>query len=405
MMSSQRRAIALRERRSVEPLGRQDATTAFGSSIVDQKSASLMIDRFQMEGVLPDAEIKQLIREDVIESDSPILPKQIQPASLDLRLGDKAYRVRASFLPGKNDTVRNRIEKLKLYEFSLSEGAVLDPGAVYIIELKERANFSKTLGLQGRTNPKSSTGRLDVLTRVICDNGESFDTIDKSYDGPLYAEIAPRTFSIKVQEGSSLTQLRLHYNNRYLDSAELLSLHESARIIDQESPSVSEGGVILSVDLCSPDDGIVGYRARRHAAPIDIDKVSEYEVDDFWELIPSKHSRDSGLILDPQEFYILASKEKIQIPPGYAAEMVPVDPMMGEFRVHYAGFFDPGFGLCKAVLEIRSHEVPFLLEHGQPVGSLVFEKLAGKSVRNYGRQIGSHYQSQNLWLSKHFKRQ
>ena len=351
----------------------------------------------------------------------PFAPDQIQPASLDLRLGAIAYRVRASFLPGPGTTVAQRIAELKLHEFSLASGAVLETNCVYIVPLIE--SLALPADVAAAANPKSSTGRLDVFTRVIADETRGFDRIAGGYHGPLYAEISPKTFPVLVREGSRLSQLRLRRGAASLGADALRALHASERLVDR-TEAVMGDGVAVSIDLSGTphrrDDGqsngrgaghaegIVGYRAKRHTAVIEVERRGAYEVADFWEPIAAR--ADKSLILDPDEFYILASNEAVQVPPDYAAEMVPFDPLVGEFRVHYAGFFDPGFGYAgaggtgaRAVLEVRSREVPFILEHGQIVGRLVYEKMLARPDQLYGQGIGSNYQAQGLKLSKHFR--
>src|SRR5690349_17478451 len=280
-----------------------------------------------------------------ILSENPFVPDQIQPASLDLRLGEVAYRVRASFLPGRT-TVAQRIDELKLHEVSLTDGAVLETGCVYIVPLLE--SLALPDGISAAANPKSSTGRLDVFTRVIADETRGFDQIHAGYHGPLYAEISPRTFPVLVREGSRLSQIRFRHGHALLDADALRALHTRERLVDAANVDVSEGiavGVDLSGTLVSPAGGkaagIVGYRAKRHTGLIDVERRGGYAVADFWEPIQARPEKT--IILDPNEFYILASKEAVQVPPDYAAEMVPFDPLVGEFRVHYAGFFDPGF--------------------------------------------------------------
>ncbi len=357
------------------------------------------------KGILPDRMIAALARAGGILPAAEFAPDQIQPASLDLRLGDVAYRVRASFLPGSS-TVAKRIDDLKLHEVALGDGAVLETGCVYIVPLLE------SLALPGEisaaANPKSSTGRLDVFTRVIADEIRGFDRIAAGYHGPLYAEISPRTFPVLVREGSRLSQIRFRRGSALLDATALRELHARERLVDSDEADVSEG-VAVGVDLSGiGPGGLVGYRAKRHTGLIDVERRAGYTVLDFWE--PMQARPDKSLILDPNEFYILASKEAVQVPPDYAAEMVPFDPLVGEFRVHYAGFFDPGFGYAgaggkgaRAVLEVRSREVPFILEHGQIVGRLVYEKMLARPDTLYGQGIGSNYQAQSLKLSKHFK--
>ena len=362
--------------------------------------------RLTEPGILPDHMIRALADDGAIIPAADFVPGQIQPASLDLRLGDIAYRVRASFLPGRGATVADRIEDLKLHEIALGDGAVLETSCVYIVPLIESLALPEDIA--AAANPKSSTGRLDVFTRVIADEMRGFDRIRAGYHGPLYAEISPRTFPVLVREGSRLSQIRFRHGHPQMDADELAALHETERLVDEADADVSEG-VGLGVDLLGfGADGLVGYRAKRHTGLIDVDRRAGYDVGEFWEPIAAR--RDESLILDPGEFYILASKQAVQVPPDYAAEMVPFDPLVGEFRVHYAGFFDPGFGYAgaggqgaRAVLEVRSREVPFILEHGQLVGRLVYERMASRPDQLYGQGIGSNYQAQNLKLSKHFR--
>jgi dCTP deaminase len=357
------------------------------------------------KGILPDRMIRTLAEEGGILPAADFVPGQIQPASLDLRLGEVAYRVRASFLPGRGVTVARRIDQLKLHEISLGDGAVLETGCVYIVPLMESLALPDMVAASA--NPKSSTGRLDVFTRVIADATQGFDRIEAGYHGPLYAEISPKTFPVLVREGSRLSQIRFRCGDAALDAEALSELHQAERLVDDDDADVSEGiGVGVDLEGFGPD-GLVGYRAKRHTGLIDVDRRAGYTVADFWEPIAA---RGKQLILDPDEFYILASKEAVQVPPDYAAEMVPFDPLVGEFRVHYAGFFDPGFGYAgaggqgaRAVLEVRSREVPFILEHGQIVGRLIYEKMLDRPDTLYGGTIGSNYQAQGLKLSKHFR--
>ena len=357
------------------------------------------------KGILPDRMIAALAADGGILSENQFVPDQIQPASLDLRLGDVAYRVRASFLPGRT-TVARRIDELKLHEVSLTDGAVLETGCVYIVPLLESLALPDEIS--AAANPKSSTGRLDVFTRVIADETRGFDRVEAGYHGPLYAEISPRTFPVLVREGSRLSQIRFRRGHALLGAEALRSLHSRERLVDGDNADVSEG-VAVGVDLSGlGPGGLVGYRAKRHTGLIDVERRAGYAVLDFWE--PMQARPDKSLILDPNEFYILASKEAVQVPPDYAAEMVPFDPLVGEFRVHYAGFFDPGFGYAegkapgaKAVLEVRSLDIPFILEDGQIVGRLVYDRLTEIPDQLYGERIGSHYQAQGLKLSKHFR--
>lgn len=360
-------------------------------------------------GILPAGEIEALCQAGGIVPGQPLATGQIQPASLDLRLGATAYRIRASFLPGPEARVADKLAGLKLHEISLAEGAVLETGCVYLVPLQE--SLALPPDLAAAANPKSSTGRLDIFTRVIADRAREFDQIPAGYAGPLYVEISPRTFSVLVREGSRLSQLRLRRGDAGVLPEEMLRLQAETGLVTggDASAVINDGrGITLSVDLAGDDAGLVGYRAKRHAGLIDIDKAGACDPADFWDAV---HVRgDRRIILDPDEFYILASREAVQIPPDYAAEMVPYDPLVGEFRVHYAGFFDPGFGAreagghgARAVLEVRSHEVPFILEHGQIIGRLVYERMAARPRALYGTELGSNYQRQGLKLSKHFK--
>lgn len=360
----------------------------------------------RQSGILPDQDIKALFDSGALASARPLDADQIQPASLDLRLGEKAFRVRASFMPGANHSVRDKLETYKLHEIDLREGAVLETGCVYIVPLLETLSLSRDVAASA--NPKSSTGRLDIFTRVMTDNGVEFDKIVHGYHGELFLEVSPRTFPIVVRTGSRLSQIRFRTGHALLDGASLSALHQDEVLVADDTPNITDNGIALSVDLKGNKDGLVGYRGKRHTAVIDVDKRNAHEILDFWE--PVYVRERSELILDPDEFYILVSREAVHVPPDYAAEMTPFDPLVGEFRVHYAGFFDPGFGHSaaggtgsRAVLEVRSHEVPFVLEHGQIIGRLVYEHMLKKPSALYGADLKSNYQAQGLKLSKHFK--
>ncbi len=366
-------------------------------------------------GVLPRQDIRKLVQRDMIRSMAdPIKETQYQPASLDLRLGSKAYRVRASFLPGREKSVGQALNDLTQDVISLDHGAVLERNCVYVVELMEALDGLPPT-ISAFANPKSSTGRLDIFTRLIADRAEVFDTVAGGYSGRLYAEISPSSFSVKVRKGSRLNQLRFRRRASNQEEAsgfrvsdkELRDIHKRTALVDGE-PNI-RNGLVFSIHLAGTHLGeTIGYQAQRFTDVIDVDRVGEYAIDDFWTPIPAKSNK--RLILDPHQFYILASKEKLHIPPSYAAEMAPIDPTMGEFRVHYAGFFDPGFGVSsggmpgsRGVLEVRSHEVPFLLEDGQVVGRLAFERMAAEPDALYGAIGTSNYQGQSLKLSKHFK--
>tara|TARA_R110000868_G_scaffold120773_5_gene320636 strand:- start:3045 stop:4109 length:1065 start_codon:yes stop_codon:yes gene_type:complete len=332
-------------------------------------------------GILPDHQLKALFDQGVISADVPPDAMQIQPASIDLRLGNKAWRLRASFLPGPGMTVMDRLaDDLLMHTVDLRGGAVLETGCVYLAPLQESLRLPE--GLSAAMNPKSSTGRIDVFTRVITDNGVAFDQAPLGYEGPLYAEICPRTFSILAHEGDRLSQIRFRRG-----------AHETLR------------DLTVSVDLAGFDNGIVGYRARRHAGLVDLKQIGGHDSARFWEPL---RAPDRRLVLDPGEFYILASREDVSIGLDEAAEMAPIAPEIGEFRAHYAGFFDPGFGIAetggtgsRAVLEVRGHDVPFILDHGQAIARLVYEPMFERPTAAYG-SIASNYQAQGLKLSKFF---
>jgi dCTP deaminase len=357
-------------------------------------------------GILPSHILKREIRaKRLIVSTEELNENQIQPASLDLRLGSVAHRVRASFLPGAESTVEEKLTRVAMHTIDITGGAVLEAGCVYVIPLLERLELRDRIS--GIANPKSSTGRLDVFTRLITDQAQAFDKVASGYRGPLYAEITPRTFPILVRKGTRLNQLRLRHGSPQPSDAELRRLHAMSPLVDH-APDIDDG-LSLSVDLRGRDgDMLVGWRAKRHTAVIDLDRDRLLDPLDYWDPV---HARNAmSIVLDPEEFYILVSREAVAIPPDYAAEMVPFDPLVGEFRVHYAGFFDPGFGFepgmtpsARAVLEVRSREVPFILEHGQTIGRLVFERLTDPAPEIYGLGIGSNYQRQGLKLSKHFR--
>lgn len=357
------------------------------------------------DGIQSAEGIARLAQAGAIRSALPLAPDQIQPASLDLRLARRAYRVRASFLPGPAREVRDQLDALTLHAIDLTPGAVLETGCVYIAELQESLALPRELA--AATNPKSSTGRIDVFTRVIADRAREFDAVEAGYRGPLYAEISPRTFPVLVRPGVRLSQIRFRKGEARLPDRDLLELHRSDRLVTSAEPSIQDG-VAISVDLAGFGPGeLLGYRAKRHTGLVDVDKIAGYRAADFWEPLHAEGAR--SLILDPGQFYILASKEAVHVPPDYAAEMVPFDPLVGEFRVHYAGFFDPGFGHAgaggegaRAVLEVRSRDVPFILEDGQIVGRLVYERMAERPRVLYGAGAGSNYQAQGLKLSKHF---
>ena len=356
-----------------------------------------------MTGVIPSQDIEAMIAAGQIAASPEPLPDQIQPASLDLRLGTVAYRVRASFLAGHGCRVADRLAEFEMHRVDLTQGAVLEKGCVYVVPLME--NLALPEGIQAVANAKSSTGRLDLLTRTITDGGTEFDRIPQGYHGPLYAEICPRSFSVLVRPGMRLNQIRFRAGQSVLSDAELTALHRVSPLVDGEA--VIDDGLGFSVDLRPASGNLVGYRAKPHTGVIDLDRIGQYDPAEYWEDVRSDNGQ---IILDPGAFYILVSREAVSIPPAYAAEMAPYLAMVGEFRVHYAGFFDPGFGHdaaggagSRGVLEVRCHEAPFVLEHGQIVGRLVYERMRAEPAQLYGRGIASNYQGQGLKLSKHFR--
>ncbi|XDZ65525.1 2'-deoxycytidine 5'-triphosphate deaminase [Alphaproteobacteria bacterium LSUCC0684] len=366
-------------------------------------------------GILAASQLEEAVAAGIIRPGRPITTGQIQPASIDLRLGARAWRIKASFLPGEGVSVAAKLDAMAMHEIDLSDGAVLEKGCVYIARLEESLDLPA--GLSAFANPKSSTGRLDVFTRMIADGATEFETAPQGYSGPLYAEISPRTFSILARQGSRLSQLRLRQGESRISDAEMQRLQEEIGLVHGGGLNGRDirDGVPLSVDLSGRANpsipGLVGWRARKHAGLIDVDRPGAYPVAAYWEKVTTQDLSGGGLVLNPDEFYILVSRECVTVPPAYAAEMSAYDTRVGEFRAHYAGFFDPGFGMAelgaprtRAVLEVRSHDVPFLIEEGQTVCRLVYEPLSAVPETLYGAAgSGSHYQAQGLQLAKHFQ--
>ena len=361
-------------------------------------------------GILPSQDISNLIARGNISATPVINPDHIQPASLDLRLGDMAHRVRASFLPGPNSTVEAKIRELRMTRVDLTGAPVFEKDCVYIIPLVEELNLPENIS--GKANPKSTTGRLDIFTRLITDYGTEFDRVPPGYKGKLYAEVVSRTFTVALRAGMRLSQLRFVQGNpRSSDSAIRGLDREEPLVYEEDSPGKArvERGLRITINLEGADGEIIAYKAKRYAPAIELDKINFYATEEFWEV--RHQNANKSLILEPGDFYILASKERVSVPPEFAAEMVPFDPSDGEFRIHYAGFFDPGFGHgsgdikgTPAVLEVRAHEVPFLMEHGQLVGRLNYMPLLSRPHKIYGTNIGSSYQHQALTLSKQFRK-
>ena len=365
------------------------------------------------DGILSSDQIKEAFAAGYLRAQTDVIEGQIQPASLDLRLSSKAWRIQTSFLPGAQATVADKLEKLALHEIDLSDGAVLERGCVYLVELQE--SLALPQHLCALANPKSSTGRVDVFTRLITDGAIEFESVPHGYQGPLYAEISPRTFSVLVRPGTRLSQLRLRAGHAVLDDEALADVQQTETLVKLADGQVGQAnishGVGLSVNFEPEDEsGLIGWRARKHAGLIDMDKPATLPRTQFWERVTTDDLVAGGLVLNPDEFYILASREYVCVPENYAAEMSAYDTRAGEFRAHYAGFFDPGFGIgakgaehTRAVLEVRSHDVPFLIEHDQIVCRLVYETMSERPDWLYGQSgSGSNYQAQSLKLAKYF---
>ena len=368
---------------------------------------------FREEGILPAQEIRELIGNGKIRSSLGISEDQVQPASIDLRLSDKAYRIKASFLPTGNSLIEPKIKQLSVEEVDLTRPALLERGNVYIAKATE--SLSLPHDLEAKANPKSTTGRLDVFTRLLTEGQQIFESVPKAYSGDLYVEIFPRTFSIIVQAGTKLNQLRFYRGDPKIDDEQVRKLAQKRPIVyeddgNAEKPVIRDG-LRITIDLAGRAGDVVAYKGRKTDTPIDLSRAGAYNVEEFWDRFYSRDVR-GGLVLNPGDFYLLASKERVGVPPDYAAEMESYDPSIGEFTVHYAGFFDPGFGFgqsgeikgTKAVLEVRAHEVPILLEDRREIGRLIYHKMADRPDKVYGSGIGSSYQQQQLALSKQFKK-
>ena len=368
----------------------------------------------RLDGVWPSQWIHKAVEDGLVLADTPVDERAVQPASLDLRLGDVAYRLRCSFLPGSN-LVEERLKSFVVGpEIDLADGAILERNRPYLIPLQER--LALPMRLRAKANPKSSTGRLDVFTRVITDRAFRFDEIRKGYEGRLYLEVVPRSFTVMVRSGLALNQLRLISGNAQVSDAEIRQVHNTDGILFRNGAALdrrdvrAHGGLFVGLDLTTRDSDAVGYRARLNSDLIDMALVNHYDPAHYWDpVVPETGNR---VVLEPEQFYLLISDEAIRIPPNLAAEMTAFDPTSGELRTHYAGFFDPGFGYdddllrgagSRAALEVRAHDVPFMVEHRQRVCKLTFERMAEEPSVLYGRALRSHYQGQESTLSKHFR--
>jgi dCTP deaminase len=390
-------------------------STSNQSQIAFENGPELPADEGQTRttGILPSQEISNLIARGNISASPAINSDHIQPASLDLRLGDMAHRVRASFLPGPNSTVEAKIKELRMTRVDLTGAPVFEKDCVYIIPLVEELNLPENIS--GKANPKSTTGRLDIFTRLITDYGTEFDRVPPGYKGKMYAEVVSRTFTVALRAGMRLSQLRFVQGNPVAGDRTIRELNQEEPLVymdEEDSPGKArlQRGLRITINLEGTEAGeVIAYKAKRYAPAIELDKINFYPTEEFWEVRHQNASK--SLILEPGDFYILASRERVRVPPDFAAEMVPFDPSDGEFRIHYAGFFDPGFGYgssdikgTRAVLEVRAHEVPFLMEHGQLVGRLNYMPLLSRPHKIYGTNIGSSYQHQALTLSKQFRK-
>jgi dCTP deaminase len=368
------------------------------------------------KGVLPSQRLREAVSSEWMTAGDWRIPREsIQPASVDVRLGEHAWALRCSFLPDSESTVEEKIEDLAFDRIDLRDGATLERDRPYLVPLIEELRLPEEI--RAKTNPKSSTGRLDVFTRVLTDRSHRFDEIAAGYNGKLYLEIVPRTFAIRVKTGLALNQVRLLSGDARLSDEELVTLHRESPLLYLDSGPLSEDelsladGLFLSLDVSGPEDSIVGYRAKKNSLPIDLTQVGALKWRDYWEPVhPEKRGR---IVLEPEVFYLLLSAERVSIPPAYAAEMLAYDPTAGELRTHYAGFFDPGFGYSangaargsRAALEVRARDVSFMVEHRQPVCKLAFERMAEEPDVLYGADVGSNYQGQETMLSKHFVEQ
>ena len=368
------------------------------------------------KGVLPSQRLRDaVLREWIVAGAWRIPPESVQPASVDLRLGDHAWALRCSFLPDSNSTVEEKIEGLAFEKIDLRDGVTLERDRPYLVPLIEQLRLPEKI--RAKANPKSSTGRLDVFTRVLTDRNHRFDEIASGYRGTLYLEVVPRSFAIRVKTGLALNQVRLISGDARLNDEELLALHQKRPLLYLDSHPVRESelsladGLFLSLEVSESTESIVGYRAKKNSLPIDLTQAEGLRWQDYWE--PVRPEAGRRIVLEPEVFYLLLSSEGVSIPPSYAAEMLAYDPTAGELRTHYAGFFDPGFGYSRhrnthgsrAALEVRARDVSFMVEHGQPVCKLAFERMTDDPDVLYGEDVGSNYQGQQTMLSKHFAEQ
>jgi dCTP deaminase len=364
-------------------------------------------------GVLPSQSLRDAVEREWMTAGAWRIPAEsVQPASVDLRLGERAWALRCSFLPDSDSTVEQKVKDLAFEEIDLRDGATLERDRPYLVPLIEELRLPDEI--RAKANPKSSTGRLDVFTRVLTDRNHRFDEIAAGYRGKLYLEVVPRTFAIRVKTGLALNQVRLVSGDSRLADEQLIALHRDCPLLYRDSRPLAQSelslgdGLFLSLDVSDSSESIVGYRAKKNSLPIDLTRVGALDWREYWE--PVHPERGGRIVLEPEVFYLLLSAEGVRVPPAYAAEMLAYDPTAGELRTHYAGFFDPGFGYSRdrdahgsrAALEVRARDVSFMVEHRQPVCKLAFERMAEEPDVLYGEDVGSNYQGQQTMLSKHF---
>ncbi len=381
---------------------------------MDEVLAALTAGSQRTEGVFAIQHLRRALGAGWIAAESEVPSANLQPASLDLRLGSAAMRLRCSFLPNNYSVAERAQELIDGEPIDLSgEGAILDKGRPYLVRLQESLDLPA--GVRARANPKSSTGRADVFTRVITDAGHTFDDIRPGYRGELWLEVVPLSFAVRVREGLTLNQLRLSIGATRLSDDDVVALHHEVPLLYRGGGVVNDkhftvsNGLFLGLNLKGDRSGFVGYKARDTTPHLDLRQVGEADVNTYWERV-NKEQRDQ-IVLEPRRFYLLMSDEAVVIPASCAAEMTAYDPTSGELRTHYAGFFDPGFGYGRkgeiegstAALEVRAHDVAFLIEHRQRVCKLTFEHMLDEPDTVYGEEISSNYQQQTSTLGKHFR--
>ncbi len=352
-----------------------------------------------MKGALVYQDYLKLIKKNYIINET-IDQNQIQPASLDLSLSEECYEIKHSFLSHKT-TVRRKLKDLIIKKINLNKEFIFKKDKTYIVKLNESLNLKNNIF--GHCNPKSSTGRLDIFCRTIVDFAEEYEKIPNNYQGEIFLEITSRSFDVAFKKGNCLNQLRLIMGNQYyLSDEQLKKIKTKLKITNFKKNTLKiNNGVKISVDLSNSKT--IAYVAKNNTPVLKFSKIKSHKINDFWKAIKNI---DNSLLIEKNKFYILKSKEKVIIPDNLAGEMIPYDTGIGDFRAHYAGFFDPGFGMPNgtyAVLEVKTNEIPFLLEDGQTIARIKYEKLNKNSNIVYGKDIKSNYQNQGLKLSKHFK--